>query len=48
MDKGLYFAYETIEDEIGLSFNVNYNKAIKDFQISVMILDTVFAVGWTF
>ena len=48
INKGLYFAYEIIEDEIGFDFNISYNKTLEDFQISIMILNIAFAVGWKF
>lgn len=48
INNGLYFAYEIIEDEIGFDFNISYNKTLEDFQISIMILNIAFAVGWKF
>ena len=48
---GPYFAYETLDDEVSLSFSIGLHTLednTKDFQISIVIFDMAIAVGWTF
>lgn len=47
MQKGLYFAYEVLDD-FGISFSMVYCPADKDFQICLALGCLALAVGITF
>ncbi len=48
MKKGSYLAFEETEDIIGISITLVYNRASKDLQLSIMVADTTFAIGYAF
>jgi len=47
-NKGPYIGFESNTNDIGFSISVAYHRDVKDFQISILILDFAIAAGWLF